>query len=399
MTQTVLQALHVPNQYQDLYSALDKQLSDFGETVRSKWDGSKHPTRYGPQLLMASASMYQSFLKPSYEAGVLTELQQIKATGANAVTINVNFPLMSRAFHTRNKTDFNAIADFYSRLAKFIRNQGMNLIVTTTVCTPLAGRDAGGLDTYLKTLSWDDYRAGRAENAVNVATIIGPDYLSLITEPDTEAGASGQSALNAATGAVQMVNQMLQAVRAAHVPNIKVGAGFGSWSMKDPSWLTSFLQTAIDYLDLHVYPVNKDFLLNLITAADAASAAGKQIGMSEAWAYKARDIELNKLTYSEGFARDVFSFWAPLDSKFLQALVEFSHFKKAAFLSPFWTHYFYAYLEFAKFASDSDADLIQASNIAAGKAYQTGVPTLTGRTWASLIGSTPDTSTPPDQTR
>jgi hypothetical protein len=47
-------------------------------------------------------------------------------------------------------------------------------------------------------------------------------------------------------------------------------------------------------------------------------------------------------------SRDVYSFWVPLDQKFLEIMVKLSHHLKLEFLSLFWAQYLYGYLEYDK---------------------------------------------------
>jgi chitodextrinase len=194
--------------------------------------------------------------------------------------------------------------------------------------------------------------------------------------------------------AAQLIKDMLQGVRDANVQGMKVGAGFGTWSMSDPTWLSGFVKIPLDFLDLHVYPVNKNFLQNMVVATDAARANGLDVAFSEVWAYKEADSELGTLTPTAGFARDVFDFWSPLDVKFLQAMVDFTQAKKIAFLSPFWTHFFYGYLPSAVYQDAPDADLLNAINQLSVTAYMAGIPTETGKSWSKATLNFTDITPP-----
>jgi hypothetical protein len=54
---------------------------------------------------------------------------------------------------------------------------------------------------------------GRAANAVGVAQVIKPDYMSVLTEPDTEEEVSGQTNLNNVTGVSEVVQSILTALQ------------------------------------------------------------------------------------------------------------------------------------------------------------------------------------------
>ncbi|MGH7960416.1 MAG: hypothetical protein ACRERD_01135, partial [Candidatus Binatia bacterium] len=52
------------------------------------------------------------------------------------------------------------------------------------------------------------------------------------------------------------------------------------------------------------------------------------------------------------FARDVYSFWQPLDQQFLRVMTHLAHFKQFEYVSPFWSRNFFAYLEYDESTSD-----------------------------------------------
>ncbi|WP_457840988.1 hypothetical protein, partial [Staphylococcus aureus] len=77
--------------------------------------------------------------------------------------------------------------------------------------------------------------------------------------------------------------------------------------------------------------------------ANQAMSKGLRVGMTEAWLLKQRDSEFTNIdvaTDPQIFARDAFSFWAPLDQKFLDAMTRLAQYKQFVFLSPFWSKYF-----------------------------------------------------------
>ena len=57
------------------------------------------------------------------------------------------------------------------------------------------------------------------------------------------------------------------------------------------------------------------------------------------------------------WARDAFSFWAPLDQQFLNALSNSSYWKQTLFFSPFWTKYFYAYLDYNQVSGETSQQI------------------------------------------
>jgi hypothetical protein len=114
---------------------------------------------------------------------------------------------------------------------------------------------------------------------------------------------------------------------------------------------------ALDYLDMHIYPLQRDFGLRALEIAELAAAASKSAAISEAWLYKVRDQELNMspLLAAEVVSRDTFDFWQPLDQRFLAAIVRLGKIKRLAFVSPSMTNYLFTYLDYG-WAADMSPD-------------------------------------------
>ena len=128
-----------------------------------------------------------------------------------------------------------------------------------------------------------------------------------------------------------------------------MGAGTGTW--ENPAYINEIFNMAgLDYIDLHIYPMNKDAVLleRALDYASAAHAAGKRVTISEAWLWKASPDELgNGLGDTEKtMNRDVFSFWYPLDTRFLQDMMKLANVTGMDFVSFFWMRYFFAYLDY-----------------------------------------------------
>jgi hypothetical protein len=143
-----------------------------------------------------------------------------------------------------------------------------------------------------------------------------------------------------------------------------------------------------------VYPVNRDFLPRLIEAADLAQAAGKGVAVSEAWAQKVADAEMGTLPIQTVFSRDAFSFWAPIDEKFLQALVKFSHYKKLLFFSAFWSQYFHGYIDYDTASLLTPAEITaKAGSVSTSNLWE-GKFTSTALAYAQAITVPPDVTKP-----
>jgi hypothetical protein len=171
---------------------------------------------------------------------------------------------------------------------------------------------------------------------------------------------------------------------------IQVGAGTGTWQQSFTSFITAFSTLPMQYIDLHVYPINGAFFQNTITAATTAHAAGKSVAMSEAWVEKILDSELPTLSESASESRNNWSFWAPLDTQFLTTLSTLGNYEKFDFISPFWISYFYSYLDY----NASDSSSVPAALQASISAMDEGLFTSTAVGWEKSILVAPDTTAP-----
>ena len=174
-----------------------------------------------------------------------------------------------------------------------------------------------------------------------------------------------------------------------------VGAGFGTWQTDYLSFANDFAQMGIDFLDMHVYPVNRSFLDRAVEIADVADGYGKPVAMTETWLYKVRESEIDVLSFTDIFARDVFSFWTPLDMLHLQAMVELAHLKAFRFMSPFWSGYLRGYVDYDDTTKDlTPAELTALAGDAHLDAVLTGAYTATGLSYLYAIVDPPDVTAP-----
>ena len=385
----------VPAKFQPIYDNLYGAISTFDNSVKAGWDGQLSPFQYSPQLLSANSTQYTTLLGSNYyEYRVATELQELQALGATAVTVHINFPILYPPFYSQNPSLYQQFMSFYQRLASDVRGRGMKLVVESTVGMPFPGNKGNAYRLYLQKLSWADYMTGRAQNALNVAQLIQPDYLSVITEPDTEAGAANQPNAGTVSGSTLLLQTILSALVNDGVPKVVVGAGTGSWIADFPLYIQNFTATSISYYDIHNYPINNGQLQAMLAAADTIHAAGKQIAISECWSYKISAAEFGNLTTTQIYARDPFTFWIPIDISFFQALSDFANSKQLLFVSPFWSHYFSAYLDYSAEQFKTNSQILKDSYKAANAAVLAGNFTATGLAWEQLAIAAPDTTPP-----
>ena len=391
-------AAPVPAAYQSLYSELQGDLTTFSQAIATSWNGTPFPTLYASQALTTNSDLGSSLLSAThFTYTVVPELQELKALGVTAVCVHINFPILYGPYYT-NQQDYQGYVSFYQQVAQQIHAMGMKMIVETTVATAEAGTSGANYTSFYAGLTWNEYMAGRAQTAVNVAELIRPDFMSVITEPDSESQNSSQPSAGTPSGSLQELQTILAALKAANVTNVPVGAGAGTWIKSFSTYIQNVISTPISYVDLHMYSMSNAFPENALAAAKLAHAAGLPITMSETWCNK---VSASQLTSAQGTLNDTdvdalgtYSFWEPLDEQYLQDLVNMAQAGQFTFISPFWSSFYYGYLDYGTYGTQSSSAVITAEQAAATNARQVGAFTPVGLKWETLILPSPDTTVP-----
>jgi len=375
------------------------------------------PTVYSATLQSANSNVGPPMTGPSYYPTVLAQLQELKASGVQAVSVPVLFPVLYLPFYG-SQAGLQPYLNFYSQVAKDVRAAGLTLIVDYEM---LFSNDiAAGwtnMNTFYGSFTWQQYMAARAEMAATIAQTMQPDYISLANEPDTEAAQTGQQNLNIPADAAQMIAGEIVAVQGLNLPTVpKLGAGFGTWmapsgSASLPDYINAYVALPLDYLDIHVIAVNtvqqNNFIANSLTIASMAAAAGKPVAVTQAWLQKATASEQSVLSIDTIRSRAPFSFWAPLDAYFLQTMQGLANYTQMLYLVADEPAYFFTYQTYGgtganggaanctcTTASCSAYDIMQAQNSAASTADSLPEYTSTGFSYYGLLVTTPDTIPP-----
>jgi fibronectin type 3 domain-containing protein len=278
--------------------------------------------------------------------GIQLQLNALKATGVQAIMVEVGFPMLYEPFlATQNAAYQQQFTALYQAVAIAVRQAGLKLVVEND--SLMVNDVAANWDVapFYATLNWTEYQAARAQTALTIAQVMQPDYLVVLQEPQTEAGNSGQVNVNTVSGSVSLLTQLLASVQQSGVPGMKVGAGTGA-SQVNPNameFIPAYVALPLDFIDIHIYPINEQFLPTAQQMANTAAAANLPVSMSECWMWKVLDTELNVLSPDEIRARDPFSFWAPLDAYFLQTMQSLANNTQMLFLDVFGSQYFFAY--------------------------------------------------------
>jgi len=200
------------------------------------------------------------------------------------------------------------------------------------------------VSSFYAGLTLQSFAADYRQQAQTIIDEMQPSYLSFLNEPDTYTANLHNPLIrltDAATG-VQFVNLVLNGLQR---DGTRMCAGTGSW--QDASYDQALLaQTSMDCVDIHMYPVAAVDVTNLESEVAAATAAGRPLVMSECWLYKQSTdgLPVDSVESAPDEQEDgTFSFWEPLDSAFLTAMVAYARAHGFAVVSPFSTDNFFAY--------------------------------------------------------
>jgi hypothetical protein len=363
----------VPAEYQALYNELMRKLDDFDSRISNQKGASLNKVILAAELLTANSNIGEGlFTDSNFQANkvYLDALQAINVTG---VQVSIMYPLLTPGF-----TNADKYLVFYKKLMQELRSRNMTVLVK--VGNPFANSVYSDLTISFEGLTLEKYRAGKKAMVNLVAKELKPDYLTICNEPNTE---------KMTLGILQSPSQYAATVR--HVMegldrgNILIGGGSGTWD--DLSYMSALADTELDYLDAHVYPL--DFLNRFIDIAGIAHAKNKRLVIGEAGVYKLDSNELRGLgdiaATSRIYGRDVFSFWEPVDSRFLAVLVKMASIYGYEFVSPFWSTSLFGYIDYNDTTKGLDyRRLRQESNRAAFQNMLQKQPSGSGLTYSSL---------------
>jgi len=376
-----------PQEFAALYEELSDNLSARETELRTDWNGTPTQVIYSATLLSASSNNGNKLFNATFREGNSLILNSLAALGIKGIVIQINYPILTPGF-TSNAADYLTA---FSEIADEIHSLGLKVIVEHNVLLP--GYSSLNPTAYYSTLTKTSFGQGSYLEVKSIVEQINPDYLSLVTEPGTyESALKLQMSLTDWTVYVEsVVNQL-----SVDVPGYttKLGAGSGAW--EDPGFVNAFAAiNGLDYIDIHSYPLTNgitNYLKNLETWSDLIRSINStlEIISSESWLYKAQASELGGApTNSAFFARDVYSFWEPLDAQFLNVLTLTAYTKNFSVIAPFWSNYFLAYLDYddPSLAGLTPDEILSLAFTAASDAVVGGKTSLLGDHYKDVITS------------
>jgi hypothetical protein len=328
----------VPAEYQGMYDQLDTAL----DAVKSAYSGQSGPAPvFAAELSYANGNIGEGLLSPGVMDLVRLQLDDLYKMGVRGVVVAIKFPLV--------EPDFPRSAEylqFFKQVAAEIRQRNMKMLVESGALF------SGTAFSPLK-VDWSQYpnaqafRDAEIHQLQTIASEIKPDYLQIANEPTTTAMLT--HFVDSPDDYAAFIRNAVASIPSE--PGMLLGAGAGTW--ENQAYVTNLYGiTRLDFIDLHVYPLgtNGGMLSLAADLAKKAHSAGKRTVISETWLYKTNSSSSFQAgDFTSVIGQDVFSFWEPLDEKFIEDMTDVSRVGGIEFLSFFWVREFYAYLDYDQY--------------------------------------------------
>lgn len=334
MSQTGVQ---VPAEYAQLYSTLQAALDNYSSYLSTVQSSTTYHVTFGGELLPANANRGTALLAQGTMQGVILYLDRLRELGVGGVTVAIGYPLYTPSFPR-----YEEYVAFYKQVAQEVRSRGMKLDVESSLV--FANSPFSTITFSYAGLTWTQFEAERKQMIQAIIHDLQPDYLNMGAEPDTEYKLSGFTEFNSPAEYVAYLNYILAGLDRG---NTLLGAGVGTWGNMQyvPEYATA---TSLDFIDIHVYPiVGQASLQRVFIIAETAKQHGKKVLLDEAWLYKVGTLQSTSIAgNTDIFRLDAFSFFAPLDQRFLGIMVKAAQLADIEYVSPFWTTLFFSYADY-----------------------------------------------------
>jgi len=357
-----------------IYRELDAEFHRQLPLIPLPWGQRNSRTAFGVELLAANSRRGEALLNAHVLNTSALVLDRLKALGVSCVSLSLQYPVLTRA--DPRSPEYRA---FYRNLAAEIRHRGLAIVAEMGSASREPEFSQIGAD--LRGITRERFNNGLREMAEAIIADIRPDYLTLLSEPDTQTRNTGL-----AFSPTEFAETIRQVARGLHPPGTRIGAGAGTWTTLEYFKALAALPE-LDYLDLHIYPIQHGFAAErVIGAADIASSHGKAIAIGAAWLYKAWGREFDRISPVEAFSREVYSFWQPLDGHFIERVVNLARRIDAEFCSFFGMKYLYGYLDYSADTRRLEPrELMRRSDQLAYENLRKGVLSATGEKFVEIL--------------
>jgi len=255
--------------------------------------------------------------------------------GVKGVTLQIGYPVLLPEFPR-----YSEYLEFYKKLVAVIRSY--NLILHIKTGPSFTQPEFSKIKINYNTIPQELYLAGRKHQALLIIKHLVPDYLTIVNEPSTE-----KTLVRFEITTNDYRNFIQSVIEEAGSTITLIGAGAGTWD--DPIFIQTFSEIPeLHFIDLHVYPVFGNCLDRAVSCSNLAVRNNKKLIIGEAWLYKTlgQEMSIKPESLVQVFARDTYSFWQPLDQKFLTQLIKYARTQQVDYVSVFWSRYFFAYVPY-----------------------------------------------------
>lgn len=370
----------IPADFEALSDVLDESLAAFDgslDTAATSASG----TFWAGELTPASGNLGKTLLEPRSMDLVRQYLDGLRGLGLTGVGVQISYPLLVPDY-----PDSDKYLAYYQQVVQEAHQRGFKVLIETSPV--FAGTQFSNVEVDYQGLTKETYFEQRKQMILTIASEIRPDYLSITHEPLTEMALTGVRM--SVDDFVNFVNDTLNSLDRSS--GILYGAGNGTW--EDRIYIERYIQeTSVDFINIHIYPVTGSEGNQLQIAAELAQMskdAGKRLVIGETWLYKATPDELARplgdVSLGEYYARDPYSFWQPLDIRFIQSVVDLGRAYDFDFISFFWSRYFFAYVNYNDVPRNiNSTELFRMANQATFANLQAGKYSATGEAYREMI--------------
>ena len=218
---------------------------------------------HAAELLPANGNRLRGLLAPTTMPSVDQWLDRFHAVGIDGVTLGIKVPMLLPELGP----DAAAYTTFFRTAAQHARARGMTVDVELGVlfCGTVYAECTNPFDG-----NYDHFVQSTVARARIVLDQVHPDYLTILSEPTTEATLTGVHEYDTPDGSASYVRDVLAGI--GNRGDTKVGAGAATWLA--PAYNEAILREEVDYLNLHVYPLSTGIADTIARDSALAQQAG-----------------------------------------------------------------------------------------------------------------------------
>jgi hypothetical protein len=325
----------VPSQFQTEYNGIESILNSFNSSLGAT-PTTKSSFVVGTELLPANGNRGPALFQSTNLVSVNDNLNLLQAMGVKAVTFPIGYPLLDPTFPNSSQ-----YLSYFKQVVQMIHAKGMKVLIESQIL--FANTPYSPITYNWSSLPYSQYITNHIAQDQLIINQIKPDYLEIGVEADTEASLSGYTQLDTVSDWTSYINTVLNSLNKTGSIT-KLVAGAATWL--GVSWAEGFANNPnLDYISTHVYPIYGNNIQSLIQMGQLAKQDGKPLAIDETWEEKVIAPPGNGQIGAPSITQqDVFGYWSPVDVQWLQLLAKFSEIYPAAYISPYYEDYFFAYL-------------------------------------------------------